>query len=341
MKFSVMHFGSSETGSEYSEILDVAQLADDLGYTAIWLPERHFSSFGSAFPNPAVVAAAVATRTCRIEIRAGSVVSPLHDVVRVAEEWAVVDCLTAGRVGLSFGSGWNADDFVLAPDAYDQRRGLMWQQVEEFRQLWAGQPIKRRNGRGKMTSVRTYPRPMRRDVPIWVTVSGSPETTQRSAEAGYGMLTHLVGKSREELAEIVGQYNKHCIADSPGVTLMLHAFAAPSHTYAKSLAREPLRSYLRSAVELEVAASRAGGAQSGGRSGAVEEGDPRAVEELLEHTTEQFLTSRSLIGDETHLREMVAWCESQGITEIACLIDFGIEIDEVADSLRQIAAWFL
>ena len=79
----------------------------------MWVPERHFHPLGGLFPNPAVVAAAVAARTTRIAVRAGSVVLPLHHVARVAEEWAAVDALSNGRVGISLASGWNRADFVL------------------------------------------------------------------------------------------------------------------------------------------------------------------------------------------------------------------------------------
>ena len=56
--------------------------------------------------------------TERIEIRAGSVVLPLHNPIRCAEDWSVVDNLSNGRVGLSFASGWHANDFALAPDNF-------------------------------------------------------------------------------------------------------------------------------------------------------------------------------------------------------------------------------
>ena len=69
------------------------------GFKAVWTPERHFHAFGGLYPNPAVTSAAVAAITTRVRVRAGSVVLPLHNPIRVAEEWAVVDNLSQGRVG--------------------------------------------------------------------------------------------------------------------------------------------------------------------------------------------------------------------------------------------------
>src|SRR4029453_9228783 len=103
---------------KYRLLLDGARFADAHGFAAVWTPERHFHAFGGLYPNPSVTRAALAAVTERIEIRAGSVVLPLHHPLRVAEEWAVVDNLSNGRVGLAFASGWHADDFVLRPESY-------------------------------------------------------------------------------------------------------------------------------------------------------------------------------------------------------------------------------
>ena len=93
-------------------------------------------------PNPAVAGAALAAITEHVEIRAGSVVMPLQSPLRVAEEWAVVDRLSKGRVGISFASGWHADDFVLAPESYARRKDVMIAGIETVRRLWRGRPFR-------------------------------------------------------------------------------------------------------------------------------------------------------------------------------------------------------
>src|SRR6266705_1883597 len=67
-----------------------------------------------------------------------SVVLPLHNPIRVAEEWSGVDNLSNGRVGLSFASGWHARDFVLRPENYKNRRELMANGIETVKALWRG-----------------------------------------------------------------------------------------------------------------------------------------------------------------------------------------------------------
>ena len=102
-----MDFGLALWGSDagpgprkYELMLEAAKFGDSRGFRSVMTPERHFGAFGGPFPNPSVTSAAIAAVTEQIEIRAGSCVLPLHSPIRVAEEWAVVDNLSSGRVGI-------------------------------------------------------------------------------------------------------------------------------------------------------------------------------------------------------------------------------------------------
>ena len=77
---------------------------------------------------------------------AGSVVLPLHHPIRVAEEWAVVDNLSQGRVDLSFATGWNPNDFVLSPERYEKRVEVTYAGIESVQKLWRGESISQPNG---------------------------------------------------------------------------------------------------------------------------------------------------------------------------------------------------
>ena len=99
----------------YDLLMRSAEFGDQHGFKAIWTPERHFHDFGGLYPNPAVTSAALASRTKTIDIRAGSCVLPLHHPVRVAEDWAMVDNLSHGRVGLAMAAGWQPNDLSFDP----------------------------------------------------------------------------------------------------------------------------------------------------------------------------------------------------------------------------------
>src|SRR3954467_2526117 len=127
MDFSLFYFAndSAAEGDRYRLLMEGAKFADTHGFTAVWTPERHFHSFGGLYPNPAVTGAAIAAVTSRVEIRAGSCVTPLHHPVRVAEEWSVVDNISQGRVGISVANGWHDRDFTLRPENFAERRDVM------------------------------------------------------------------------------------------------------------------------------------------------------------------------------------------------------------------------
>jgi len=119
MKFSLIFFSNSypqEAGGAYAVISEMARYGDRHGFEAVWIPERHFHTMGGIYPNPAVIAAYLASITTNIRLRAGSTVVPLHHPASIVESWSVVDNLSNGRVDLALASGWNVNDFVLAPD---------------------------------------------------------------------------------------------------------------------------------------------------------------------------------------------------------------------------------
>jgi len=96
---------AEQQGGKYQLLLESAKFADEHGFTAVWTPERHFQRFGGLYGSPSVTGAALAVLTKHVSIRAGSVVIPLQNPLRVAEEWAMIDNLSNGRVAIAAASG--------------------------------------------------------------------------------------------------------------------------------------------------------------------------------------------------------------------------------------------
>ena len=90
MKFGLMFFASSEdalVGDKYSLIIESAKFADIHGFSSIWTPERHFTKFGSLYPNPAVLNAALARETRQIRLQAGSVCDSFSRNLNKGDGW--------------------------------------------------------------------------------------------------------------------------------------------------------------------------------------------------------------------------------------------------------------
>jgi natural product biosynthesis luciferase-like monooxygenase protein len=342
MDFGVMFFSSVDRAGEgpaYELLLRAARFADAADFTCVWTPERHFHPFGGPFPNPSLTSAALATITSRIQLRAGSLISPLHHAVRIAEDWAVVDNLSSGRVAISFGSGWNVNDFVFFPERYEARQRIMYDQIETIRGLWRGDRIVQTNSFGKPAELAIYPRPVQRELPVWVTSSGNASTFASAGAIGANVLTHLIGQDLSQLAEKVRLYREaRTSAGHPGpgiVSLMLHTYLGTRVDDVRATVYAPFREYLRSALSLEQLAAGAGGAISGGHRISAQEIPPDMIEDLLDVTFERYFNGGALLGTVESCEPFVHRLIEIGVDEIACLVDFGA--GDTEDVLRSLA----
>jgi natural product biosynthesis luciferase-like monooxygenase protein len=339
MDFSLFYFGGDrggESADRYRLLIEGAKFADRNGFAAVWTPERHFHEFGGLYPNPSVTAAVVAGITERVAVRAGSVVLPLHDPLRVAEEWSVVDNVSHGRVGISVASGWQPNDFVLAPDNYGDRKKIMMAAVEELRALWRGGGARRRNGVDTEVEVKIFPPPVQPELPVWVTSARSPETFQLAGEIGAGLLTHLLGHTVEQLAHKIALYRDAWReAGHPGdghVTLMLHTFVGHDVAAVRETVREPLCSYIKSSFDLLSGLGQALGRDMDPRSLPEDE-----LDELVAQAFDRFFETSGLLGSPAHCADLVDQLKVIGVDEVACLVDFGVAHEQVIAALPELA----
>ncbi|MBK9386717.1 MAG: LLM class flavin-dependent oxidoreductase [Planctomycetes bacterium] len=340
LDFSLFYFASDEAEKahdKYRLLMEGARRADAFGFEAVWSPERHFHAFGGLYPNPAVASAALASITKRIQIRAGSVVLPINDPLRVAEEWSLVDNLSQGRVGIAFASGWQPNDFVLAPQNYADRKQVLMDGIETVRALWRGESIERPLADGRKIAVRTLPRPVQKELPVWLTTAGNVDTWIAAGKIGANVLTHLLGQTVEELREKVEAYRRAWSAAGHGpregrVTIMLHAFVGDCDHSVRELVRRPMIEYLRSSVGLVKSfvasfptfkTNSAGEAEEMSRD--FEKLSAEDLEAILENAFERYFETSGLFGTLETCERMVERLESVGIDEIACLIDFGVD----------------
>ncbi|MBD2534125.1 aminotransferase class III-fold pyridoxal phosphate-dependent enzyme, partial [Nostoc flagelliforme FACHB-838] len=339
IEFSLFYFGQYDSefvSDKYNLLFEGAKFADEHGFTALWVPERHFHAFGGFSPNPSVISAALAKVTQRIQLRAGSVVLPIHHPIRVAEEWSVVDNLSQGRVGISFASGWHPNDFVFAPDAYGKHRDLMFQEIATVQKLWRGEPIQFRDGAGKDINIKLFPMPVQPDVPIWITIVNNPETYIKAGEIGVGVLTNLMGQTVEDLAKNIKLYRESLYQHghdpkSGHVTVLLHTFVGEDINIVRKKAHQPFFKYLQSSIGLLQNLVKSQGLNISFET--LTEDDKNY---LLSVAYERYVQTSALIGTPDSCSKIIDHMMGIGVDEVACLIDFGVDADSVLQSLSYL-----
>ncbi|MFD6913023.1 MupA/Atu3671 family FMN-dependent luciferase-like monooxygenase [Streptomyces virginiae] len=337
MEFSLFFFSGDGTAAgpgKYDLLMESARIADANGFAGIWVPERHFVDFGGLYPNPSVLAAAIAVQTQSIQIRAGSCVLPLHHPVRVAEEWAVVDNLSGGRAAISAASGWHPDDFLLAPgdgqQRYPRRKEEMFEAIETIRRLWAGESVELPRADGSLQSVRTLPRPIQAELPVWVSAQGSPETFVKAGEAGAYLLTGLVAQRPADLKDKIAAYREALVGaghdpSRAKVTAMVHTFLDSDDESAREIVREPLTGYLKTFL-----------AQQDSFGSEYSKLSEAERDVMLNATFERYFDTLALLGTPDKCESLIEDLVDIGVDEVACLVDFGLAPGQVVKGLEHL-----
>ncbi len=351
MDFNLFYWGNDDGPGrqKYHLLLEGAKFADANGFNAVWTPERHFHAFGGPYPNPSVTGAAVAAVTQNLSVRAGSCVAPLHHPARVAEEWSVIDNITNGRAGLGIAAGWQPDDFVLRPEnAPPNNKTAMYDTIETLRKLWRGEAVEFPRADGSMHALVTQPRPVSKELPLWIPTAGTPATWREAGEIGANVLTHLLGQSIEEVAGKIRIYHDalrgagHDPADFT-VTLMLHTYLDQTREEARRIAREPMKDYLRSAAGLikQYAWAFPAFKKPAGVENAFDMNldilSEEELEAILDFAFERYFEDSGLFGTVQDGLKRVEELKRIGVDEIACLIDYGIAPEVVLEGLNPLA----
>ncbi|WP_299005916.1 non-ribosomal peptide synthetase/type I polyketide synthase [uncultured Shewanella sp.] len=333
MAFSLFYFASDEGNSEqdkYRLLLEGAKFADLHDFKAVWTPERHFGEFGGLYPNPAVTASALAAITDNIDIRAGSCVLPLHHPVRVAEDWSVIDNISGGRVGIAFATGWQPDDFILAPEKFKDRSMILIEDVNIVQSLWRGEGGEFVDPNGKLIPIQIKPKPLQDELPSWLTIAGNPNAFRVAGQQGLKVLTHLLGQTVEELAEKIAIYHTAWAeaghAGEGHVSLMLHTFIADDKTFVLKEVEQPFKAYLRQSIALLVKPAAAMGFD-------IHELSDEAMEQVLDAAFKRYYQSSALFGSAEDCLPLIDSLKGIGVNEVACLIDFGVDHDTVLSNL--------
>ncbi len=125
MRYGLFYLPSSlpatraEGAERFRTIVDQIAYGEEIGFDSVWLAEHHFHAFAGIFSSPTVIGAAIAERTKKMRIGTAVLLLPYHNPLRVAEDYATLDCLSNGRLEFGIGHGfvkWEALTFGIPLD---------------------------------------------------------------------------------------------------------------------------------------------------------------------------------------------------------------------------------
>ncbi len=226
----------------FDEVLEEICYAEELGFDSVWLPEHHFATPG-LLGNPITLAAAVSQRTRRIKLGIGALVLPFQHPLRIAEDTALLDVLSGGRLLLGVGRGWQVPEFQAFQVPQTASRSMFLESLAIIERAWTQDQFSYDGAFWKFNDVTVFPKPVQKPHPpaYWTVVT--PGSYELAGRMGYPIIRSLnfVGLSTVETgtdlyAAQLRQAGK--TLDDVDMPLTVQVYVAPTDDEAQRDARE-------------------------------------------------------------------------------------------------------
>jgi natural product biosynthesis luciferase-like monooxygenase protein len=312
-----------DAARHYREMLDDIVLADALGFESAWFAEHHFSAYGGVMPSIAVFGAMVAACTEQIRIGTAATVLPLRDAVETAESFAMLDQLSDGRVDIGLGRGFLPREFDARSIPVDERGTRFSEGLDVLLGAWSDAPLTFHGTHYDYDGVDVTPKPLQQPhPPVWMAASTTQESFETAGGRGFDLMVNPYLRSDDELAAGVAWYRAARAAagldpTTARVMATLHMYCADDVEAARRDTRDAMVEYLAA------------------NKGAF---DPAAVVTIDPATVDALWPDKVLFGDTAHIVERVDHWRSVGITDLACMTQFGgLAPGLVTASMRKFA----
>jgi alkanesulfonate monooxygenase SsuD/methylene tetrahydromethanopterin reductase-like flavin-dependent oxidoreductase (luciferase family) len=238
-------------GELYGEVLEQAEAADELGFDSFWIAEHHFHEYG-AVPRPPVWLAAAAERTRRIRLGSAVVVLPFDNPLRTAEDYAMVDVLSGGRLNLGVGSGYLKHEYEGFGLDIEEKRARFDEGLDILLKAWTGERFSFLGVHHRVVDVqlnvlpRQKPRP-----PVWIATLRADGTPRIGARGFAPMLIpYASAETVTQMAGALVEWKESFLAaggrvDAATVPFGFHCHCAETTAQARAEAREPMDRYVR------------------------------------------------------------------------------------------------
>jgi alkanesulfonate monooxygenase SsuD/methylene tetrahydromethanopterin reductase-like flavin-dependent oxidoreductase (luciferase family) len=175
------------TAAVYADIIEHLVWAETIGFDAAYIFEHHFTD-DSYMPSPMVAATAIAARTKRIRVGPDIAILPLYDPVRIAEDGAVLDVISNGRLDFGVGLGYRPEEYAGYGLELKRRGARADEALQIIRRLWQGETVSFHGKYFNIEGAKLAPRPVQQpNPPIWVG-GFSKGAARRAAKYGDGYI---------------------------------------------------------------------------------------------------------------------------------------------------------
>ncbi len=302
----------------FREILHLASLCDELGYTHIREVEHYFEPYGGYSPNPIVLLAAAARVTKKARLVTGAVLPVFNHPLKIAGEIGMVDAISNGRLECGFARAFLPHEFERFGVSLDESRRRFTEGMEQARLLLERENVSHRGEFHSFANVTSLPRPTQKPKPpFWVAALGTPQSFEEAGRNGYGLMA--IPLDATKMAELLGLYREAWrSAGHPGRGIVMNSFmmcCAQDRSEAMSVARDPVNGHLKGLVD----------AASGWRTGASTKDYPgydKAIAQLREENFEQQVAKGfAWVGTPADILEsMMGYHDKVGGFEIASML---------------------
>jgi len=305
----------------YKDILEEIEFADQSGLDAVWFAEHHFFGYGGAIPSVPVLAAAAAQRTRRIRIGSGVALIVLNDPLRVAEEFAMLDNLSGGRLDFGIGRAFQRVEYDAFGVAMDESRARFNEALEIILKSWSDEPVTFAGKFRSLTGVNVIPKPAQRPhPPIYVACILTPESFEFTGTRGYNLMYVPYVATPEDSIVRVRSYREWLTGAghdpaSRDVMMCLHAFCGESAEQARDYPRPFLRNYFELASEANRVDATGTNYQGYGGLG-----------KIFTHIRDNYdfmYPNQVIFGNPDQCLERIAQCEAMGATHVSLINNFG------------------
>ncbi len=212
MKFGMLslldHYAEDKSEQQYyKDFFAEVDYAEELGFDSIWIGEHHFCRY--VCPSPQILAMAIAQRTKKMRIGTAVTLLPHHDPIRLAEDYAMLDLLSGGRLDFGVGRGFIKLIYDGFNQSMDESRERFGESLEVIEKAWTSETFSHRGKFYTANNIRLLPRPLQKPMPpIYMAAAASPESFVAAGEKGHSLLLALFTMPMSAFKENVQLYKE-------------------------------------------------------------------------------------------------------------------------------------